>query len=80
MIVSSSVDESVADVAEKLPGTGQQHDIFESELPLTAQVLPYAFAKRHGVLIGQIEKDEINLLHRESPDPIILAEVSRITR
>ena len=80
MIVSSSVDESVADVAEKLPGTGQQHDIFESELPLTAQVLPYAFAKRHGVLIGQIENDEINLLYRESPDPIILAEVSRITR
>ncbi len=80
MMVSPNVDEAVVDEAENLPGAEQQHDVFETELPLTAQILPYAFAKRHGVLIGQIEKDEINLLHRESPDPIILAEVSRITR
>jgi len=32
------------------------------------------------VLIGQIEDDVINLLHHGSLDPIILAEVSRITR
>lgn len=55
-------------------------DVFDAAEPLTAQILPYAFAKRHGVLIGQIKDDEINLLHRESPDPVILAEVSRITR
>ena len=66
MMVSPNVDEAVVDMAEKLPATDQQHDVFESEFPLTAQILPYAFAKRHGVLIGQIEKDEINLLHRES--------------
>jgi general secretion pathway protein E len=80
MMVSPNVDEAVVDEAENLPGAEQQHDVFESELPLTAQILPYAFAKRHGVLIGQIEKDEVNLLHRKSPDPIVLAEVSRITR
>ncbi len=80
MMVSPNVDEAIVDEAENLPGAEQQHDVFESELPLTAQILPYAFAKRHGVLIGQIEKDEVNLLHRKSPDPIVLAEVSRITR
>ena len=31
---------------------------------LTPQILPYAFAKRHGVLIGQIEDDQVQLLHR----------------
>ncbi len=80
MMVSPNVDEAIVDEAENLPGAEQQHDVFETELPLTAQILPYAFAKRHGVLIGQIEKDEVNLLHRKSPDPIVLAEVSRITR
>ncbi len=58
----------------------KQQDQFETSAPLTAQIIPYAFAKRHGVLIGQIEDDVINLLHHESPDPIVLAEVSRITR
>jgi len=48
--------------------------------PLTSQVLPYAFAKRHGVLIGQIEDDVVNLLYRDTPNPIVLAEVRRITR
>jgi len=57
-----------------------QQDVFESTEALTAQALPYAFAKRHGVLIGQIDNDEVNILHRDSLDPIILAEVSRITR
>ncbi len=57
-----------------------QTDMVETPAALTAQILPYAFAKRHGVLIGQIDENEINLLYRDSPDPIILAEVSRITR
>ncbi len=48
--------------------------------PLTAQILPYVFAKRHGVLIGQIDDETINLLHRNSLDPIVIAEISRITR
>ena len=48
--------------------------------PLTSQALPYAFAKRHGVLIGQIEDDVVNLLYRDAPNPIILAEVRRVTR
>ena len=52
----------------------------ETVAPLTSQSLPYAFAKRHGVLIGQIEDDVVNLLHHESLSPVILAEVRRITR
>ncbi len=48
--------------------------------PLLPQVLPYTFAKRHGVLIGQIDDNEINLLYRVNPSPIILAEVARVTQ
>ncbi len=75
MMDSSNVNEAV-----KLADDSKQHDVFKTSSPLTAQILPYAFAKRHGVLIGRIEDDVINLLHCESPDPIVLAEVSRITR
>ncbi len=46
---------------------------------LTPQTLPYAFAKRHGVLIGQIEDDQVQLLHRPDFSPAILAEISRVT-
>ena len=79
MMDSSNVNAS-ANEAVTLADDNKQRDQFETSAPLTAQILPYAFAKRHGVLIGQIEDDVINLLHHESPDPIVLAEVSRITR
>ena len=46
---------------------------------LTPQRLPYAFAKRHGVLIGQIKDDHIQILHRENFNPLILSEVKRAT-
>ena len=61
-------------------GGAQVHNVVDNAPPLTAQILPYAFAKRHGVLIGQIENDVINILHRSSPEPAILTEISRITR
>jgi len=64
--VTAAVDESISQDEFAVPS-------------LSAQVLPYVFAKRHGVLIGQIDDDVINLLHRDSPDPIVIAEVSRIT-
>lgn len=80
MMASSNVSAAVSDVTEKLAESGQLQDVLDAESPLTALILPYAFAKRHGVLIGQIEDDTVNILHRDSPDPIILAEVSRITR
>ena len=51
----------------------------EAPVQITPQILPYAFAKRHGVLIGQIENDVVNILHYEAPDPVVLAEISRIT-
>ena len=47
---------------------------------LTPQTLPYAFAKRHGVLIGQIDDDQVQLLHRPDFSPEILPEISRVTR
>ena len=40
--------------------------------------LPYAFAKRHGVLIGQIDNDKIQVLYRNEIDPLALTEVRRI--
>jgi len=46
---------------------------------LTPQTLPYAFAKRHGVLIGQIEDGQVQLMHRPDFSPAILAEISRVT-
>ncbi len=81
MMDTSNASEAVVDTKEKLPlDTDLPQDDFEPEAPLTALILPYAFAKRHGVLIGQIEDDEVTVLHRDSPDPVILAEVSRVTR
>jgi general secretion pathway protein E len=68
------------DVTTELASDDNLQHVFESDTPLTALALPYAFAKRHGVLIGQIEDDVVNILHFGSPDPIILAEVGRITR
>jgi len=47
---------------------------------ITQQRLPYAFAKRHGVLIGQIEDDQIQIMHRKDFSPLILAEVRRVTK
>jgi general secretion pathway protein E len=64
---------------------GQQADASpttESAPPpavLTAQTLPYAFAKRHGVLLGDITDEQVQVLHRTDFNPNILAEVSRVT-
>ena len=74
------MDSSSAARKAELSDDGLQPDAFEQDAPLTALILPYAFAKRHGVLIGQIDDDAVNVLHRGSPDPIVLAEVRRITR
>ncbi len=49
------------------------------EEALTPQRLPYAFAKRHGVLISHIDDDSVHLLHREDFNPAILPEVKRVT-
>lgn len=77
---SSSVAQKIERSEAALPEEGQQLDVFEPDNPLTALVLPYAFAKRHGVLIGQIDDDVVNVLYHGSPDPVVLAEVNRITR
>lgn len=79
-MASSSRSEAEDKVTQKPVDGLAQTQLFQSAEKLTAQILPYAFAKRHGVLIGQIDKDVINLLHRVKPDPIVLAEVGRITR
>ena len=61
-----------SEAVEDQPETGQPQE-------LTPQTLPYAFAKRHGVLIGQIEDDQVQLLHRPNFSPAVLAEITRVT-
>jgi len=85
LIDSQRAAEQLTDLGAVAPGaeagqaseqaSGQIYDTVE----ITPQILPYAFAKRHGVLIGQIEDEHINLIHHGQPDPVVLAEVSRIT-
>ncbi len=48
-----------------------------SQPTLTSRHLPYAFAKRHGVLLGQIDQDQVQLLYHDVINPHILAEVRR---
>ena len=45
---------------------------------VSTQSLPYAFAKRHGVLIGQIDTDKVQVLFRDEINPQTLTEVRRI--
>ena len=51
----------------------------QAPVALTPQCLPYAFAKRHGILISQIEADHVELLTRKNLSPRVLAEVRRVT-
>lgn len=54
--------------------TSSDSSVIESPAPK----LPYAFAKRHGVLIGQIDKDKVQVLHRKEINPLTISEVRRI--
>ncbi len=45
---------------------------------LKAQSISYAFAKRHGVMLGQIDADKAQLFYRGSINPQAIAEVRRI--
>ncbi len=60
--VNSEQNDGVTDSAET-----NSHGV--ASQVLTSQTLPYAFARRHGVLIGQIEDDSIDLLHFSPPSP-----------
>jgi general secretion pathway protein E len=80
MIATSDASERAAQEIAELAHDEKRENLFDSPAPLTAQILPYAFAKRHGVLIGRIDDRSVNVLHRNSPDPVVLAEISRITR
>ncbi len=46
--------------------------------PLHQQSLPYAFAKRHGVLLGQIDETQVQLLHHAQIQLPVLSEVRRM--
>jgi general secretion pathway protein E len=70
---TSNINEAAARVDD------DQQEVFDKSRPVTPQIIPYAFAKRHGILIGQVSDDVVNLLHHEAPNPVVLAEVSRIT-
>lgn len=45
---------------------------------LTAQSISYAFSKRHGVMLGQIDPDKAQVLYRGKLNPQAIAEVRRI--
>jgi len=46
--------------------------------PIHQQSLPYAFAKRYGVLLGQIDETQVQLLHYEPIQFAVLSEVRRL--
>jgi len=69
-----------SDLGDAVEIKGQLQDVFDEIPALDALILPYAFAKRHGVLIGQIDGDVVNVLHRNMPEPVVLAEIARVTR
>jgi len=46
---------------------------------LTPQRLPYSFAKRHGVLISEVEESQVQIVHRPDYSVDILPEVRRAT-
>ncbi len=45
--------------------------------PARARRLPFAFAKRHGVLIQDIEEGRARAIYRKGASPLVLAEVRR---
>ncbi len=45
---------------------------------LTAQSISYSFAKRYGVMLGQIDEDKAQILYRGELNPQAIAEVRRI--
>ena len=45
---------------------------------LTPLTLPYAFAKRYGMLIGQIDDNKVQVLYHDEIEPHALTEVRRI--
>ena len=49
------------------------------EETLTPQRLPYSFAKRHGVVIGDIEATQVKIVHRSNFSIEILSELKRAT-
>jgi general secretion pathway protein E len=53
--------------------------VSQAPAALTPQCLPYAFAKRHGILISEINGDHVQLLTRKNLSPQVLAEVRRVT-
>jgi len=50
-----------------------------TEETLTPQRLPYSFAKRHGVVIGEIQEKQVKIIHRSNFSPAILSELKRAT-
>jgi len=48
-----------------------------SEQPVTSRVLPFSFAKRHGVLIREVTGDTADAVYRPGVSPLSLAEARR---
>jgi len=62
-------------------GTAQntaQDTELDQAVMLNAQCISYAFAKRHGVMLGKINEDKAELLYRGNINPHAISEVRRI--
>ncbi len=53
-------------------------DVVPDEGPLTSRSVSYAFAKRHGVMLGQITEQSAQVLYHGKLNPLSIAEVRRI--
>jgi general secretion pathway protein E len=49
----------------------------EIELPVDSRMLPFSFAKRHGVLIRNLDADHADVVYKQGASPTSLAEVRR---
>jgi len=59
-------------------GTVMTSNAMTEQEQVNSQSLPYAFAKRYGVLIGQINNDKVQVLYRQEINPQAITEVRRI--
>ena len=48
-----------------------------NDQPVTSRVLPFSFAKRHGVLIREVTGDTADAVYRPGATPLSLAEARR---
>jgi len=67
----------MAKTLTNLSSNETEHELTQTPA-LNAQSVSYAFAKRNGVMLGQIDEDKAQLLYRGKLNPQAISEVRRI--